>query len=480
MTKNKGGRPKKPKSAQKKPVNASFSPRSAAILKKKNNTSAYLDELVLRDNMQQIRLNKQPLDLLGYLTALGTWRMVFQADPRATFSWQEGGIIETYLDLAALGTHILHDWRPLPVLHPWNGSTGFDGKAFEPLETIAGSKANRLASYRKCIEVARRTKAATGVEGKPDSKPPTKSAESRSEKHILLEALRGKMPDAYLEWLDAVVNLTDDGPLYNPILGTGGNIGRLDIQRRYMESLLLVMDPETGGATARAEGWLHHALEGTNARGLPVGSMGQYSPSTGTENHNPWHWLMLCEGAVMLGAAAQRRYSALPSYAAPEPFPWIVDYNGAGTHHALSEGEAEPWLPCWLEHLSAPQAAHVLGEGYALTPAGKHPRDGVGFAMTAASGKLEPGLDGLRRGGNAFLRVGIVPNGQARNAVTFSEPQFTFPGLETDWEKALQAHIKSEWERIYRVALGYGLEDTEARDAASRAIPEFRTPVAHV
>lgn len=474
MGKNKGGRPKKPKAAQKKARTASFSPRASAILDKTNNASAYLEALVLRDNMIQIKLHRSPLDLLGYLNALGTWRMVLQADPRAAFSWQDGGVITTTLDLTAVGTHILSDWQPLPVLHPWNGSTGFDGKAFEPLEAIAGSNADRLTAYRKSIDVAKRIYKALRIEGKPDPKLDPKSIETRSEKHILIEALRGNMPDLYLEWLDAVVNLTDDGTVYNPVLGTGGNVGRLDIQRRYMESLLLVMDPETGRPTARAEGWLHAALQGATVKGLPRGSMGQYSTDTEAGLHNPWDWLMLCEGAALLGAAAPRRYTALSSYERPSPFPWIVNYSGAGTPHAETEGICEAWLPCWLEHLSYHQAAHVMGEGLALLASGEHAKGGVDFAVVAGGGgSVESGLDGLRRGTRGFLRVGIVPNGQSRNAVTFSEPTLTFPALETDWERALAAHIKGEWERIYRAALAYGLEDGEAREAAFRAVPEI-------
>ena len=94
-----------------------------------------------------------PEPLMGYLKALGVFRLVAeQADPSATMSWH-GGVcrMHTTLDRDSLTEYFLEWYRPTPVLAPWNGGSGFYGGGSDPLEAIAGSASDRLDLYRDTI-----------------------------------------------------------------------------------------------------------------------------------------------------------------------------------------------------------------------------------------------------------------------------------------------------------------------------------------
>ncbi len=62
---------------------------------------------------------------------------------------------------------------------------------------------------------------------------------------------RNRCPDELLPWIDAAVVLAGDGPVFPPLLGTGGNDGRLDFSTNFHQSLLDVIEtPRFGGPGA--------------------------------------------------------------------------------------------------------------------------------------------------------------------------------------------------------------------------------------
>src|SRR5690606_31182106 len=97
-------------------------------------------------------------------------------------------------------------------------------------------------------------------------------------KVALLSELRGELSDDALDWLDAVVLLTDKRPKYPPLLGTGGNDGRLDFTNNFMQRLVAVIDPDTGRARKGATELLRLALFAEMQPGIPSASIGQFAP----------------------------------------------------------------------------------------------------------------------------------------------------------------------------------------------------------
>ncbi len=98
-----------------------------------------------------------PEPLMNYLKALGVFRLVAeQADPQARLSWL-GGIarLQSKLDRDGLMEFFTNEYRPTPILAPWNGGSGFYGGGSEPLNAVADSDSSRLESYRSAIECIR-------------------------------------------------------------------------------------------------------------------------------------------------------------------------------------------------------------------------------------------------------------------------------------------------------------------------------------
>ncbi len=57
-------------------------------------------------------------------------------------------------------------------------------------------------------------------------------------KNTIMPKCRARLPESSLKWLDAVYTLQSDGKAsYNPVLGTGGNEGRLDFSNNFMQRL---------------------------------------------------------------------------------------------------------------------------------------------------------------------------------------------------------------------------------------------------
>src|SRR5947209_4302855 len=94
-----------------------------------------------------------PEPLMSYLKALGLFRLVGeQIDRDARLSWA-GGVAQLHsrCDHDGLVAFFLEQYRPTPIVAPWNGGSGFYGGGADPLDTIAASRTGRLALYRDTI-----------------------------------------------------------------------------------------------------------------------------------------------------------------------------------------------------------------------------------------------------------------------------------------------------------------------------------------
>src|SRR5437762_3365570 len=92
-----------------------------------------------------------PEPLGSYLKAVAILRLVAeQRDPEAR-GWWDGTCfsLESDLDQEKLVTFFREEYRPTPILAPWNGGSGFYAKGRKTgIEAIVNSTAERFAIYR--------------------------------------------------------------------------------------------------------------------------------------------------------------------------------------------------------------------------------------------------------------------------------------------------------------------------------------------
>lgn len=335
----------------------------------------------------------QPEPLLSYLKALGVFRIVAeQADPSATGHWAaDGFVLRCHLDDDGLGHFFLHDYRPTPVLSPWNSSSGFGKEGVDELGAIERSDLARLAPFREAAAVARRLLERFGGE--------------QASKEDLIAACRAELPDPALPWVDASAVLVDDRVVYPPLLGTGGNDGRLDFSRNSHRRVLEVVGLGKASEGSR-RAWLDGALDGTPLP-LLAASPGQFdggaagapnsAPSGAAEGLvNPWDWVLLIEGSLLFAAGAARRLASSTAGRAAAPF--TVDASAAGYATAASDekGRGELWLPLWDRPAAFSEIRRLFAEARADW---QGRRASSALDLVRATGDL-----GVDRGISAFSR----------------------------------------------------------------------------
>jgi CRISPR-associated protein Csx17 len=397
---------------------------------------------------------RQPL--ADYLKALGVFRLVAeQLDPDAR-AWWSGGVLQlrSSLDRDALLDFFSTRYAPTPIVAPWNGGSGFYPKDNQDgIQAIEQSSAERFAPYRRAIAACRELVARAGLTQRPDI----------DAKPAFLEQVRASVADDALPWIDAAVALEEEGPAYPPLLGTGGNDGRLDFSNNQMQRLAeLLLD----GVGARP--LLSASLFATPEPRLVDVAIGQFRPaSAGGANAgtgfdrgslvNPWDYVLALEGAMVFAVAVTRR--AESSAPGEISFPFTVRASGVGYGSAARSDEDgarhEMWLPLWSRPASYDEIRALFGEGRAKIGA-RAARTGVDFARAIASLGVDRGID-------EFSRVGfLVRNGLAYFATPLG-----------DWSVArvptsgLLAELDDWLVRLGRAASGKNAPST-LRRAATR------------
>ncbi len=365
----------------------------------------------------------------NYLKALGVLRLVSeQADGEARGWWAgETFMLQTELRDEGLIGFFLERYRPTPILAPWNGGSGFyqkDNK--EGIEAIAGSSHERFGHYRESIAICR---AMTEVQA-------GKSADEDERRTRILRHCRNRLPDGAVEWLDAAVGIAADGSrAFAPVVGTGGNEGRLDYTNNFMSRLAMLLIAPPPKLAVRE--LLANSLFATRTVALQAGAAGQFDPGRagganqgqGVESDsitNPWDLVLTLEGAVAWAAGLYRRQGASYRTVLCSPFTVRATRVGYGSASSQDEARAEVWTPLWIGRVQYGELKVLLREGRAMVD-GRPARNALEFAEAASS-------LGVDRGIARFVRYSLL---KRRGDSYVALPAGTFP-----------AHYRSEADRI--------------------------------
>jgi CRISPR-associated protein Csx17 len=359
-----------------------------------------------------------PIPLAGYLKALGVFRLVAeQIDPDAKGFWRdERFVLRTRLPQDELVRFFVETYEPTPVVSPWNGGSGFWRKDnHEGFDAILANNGPRLASYRLTIQACKQIIQEHSLFDAP----------KEEAKADFIAALRAVLSENACRWLDGAIALTADGPRYPPILGTGGNDGRLDFSNNFMRRLCHVID-NTGEISGAV---LQSALFSAPSASLERGAVGQFSPGTaggvnaglGFEAEsrvNPWDFILTVEGALSFAAASVRRHAQ--DRGAALAFPFTTRAVGAGSGSASfadeADARAEFWAPLWSRASGLDELLLLMSEGRAVLEASAA-RDALDFARATAQLGIARGIDAFQRHG-FLMRAGkayfATPLGRVR------------------------------------------------------------------
>lgn len=377
---------------------------------------------------QHVLPGLRPEPLASYLAGLGLIRVLGeQADPDATAAWAADGlaVTTTVEDLAAW---LAASYVPTPVLSPWNNGSGFGEKDKEPLRVLGQLRehpSSRLADFRPAIG------AAEYVIGRYPG----------ADKKRLVQEFRNRCPEALLPWIDASVVLTGDEAVFPPLLGTGGNDGRLDFSTNFHQRLLEVI------GTPRSLGVARDLLAGTETEQLANAAIGQFDPAgTGGPGSsrfgaaptlvNPWGYVLFVEGALLFASSAVRRNQFAAGRAAM-PFTVFGSPDGTSSGAAGEESRGEVWAPLWSADFTLTEIRQLFTEARASWRGRPARRAADFYAATRALG--------VARGVTAFTRYGM----QRRNGLAFTAVPLDRVAVRERAEVRLAADVE-DWAGRFR------------------------------
>lgn len=356
--------------------------------------------------------------LSNQLAGLGLIRVLAeQADPRLR-CWFAGSslLVDTAVD--DLATWLVDSYVPMPVLDPWNDGSGYGPKDKAPkaaLDRLLSIDSDRLDPLRRAHEAIAPLAA--------------NWREHKGRKEDFVAAIRSRCPDEMLPWIDAaVVALDRDRVAYPPLLGSGGNDGRLEFSTNFHQRLLDVLPTDSrlrAASLACARDWLNQTSLHPAARA----AVGQFDPgSAGTPNSspfgaaeslvNPWLYVLMIEGVPLFASAPARRLNpqtaATTSTRAAMTFMTEGSEAGSSSGSAVEESRGEVWVPRWDRPLSYASVQQIFTEGRAVWQ-GRTVTRSSHMYLAAASQGVSPGV-------SAFERYTIVKrNGLAFSAVRADE-----------------------------------------------------------
>lgn len=399
-----------------------------------------------------------PEPLMNYLKALGVFRLVAeQPDPEARLSWS-GGVarLASSLNRETLTSFFVSDYRPTPITSPWNGGSGFyrtwddrrsrfrSRQAVDRVTFILNSEGDRFAPYRTVLEQVLNTlrRYAKAIDIRAMSKKERNATLLLDETRGILDAdqprllpyLRATLPDEALKWLDTVLLLQLEETRAAPLFISGGNDGNFDFSVTFIGYLqALFTDSE------RAKGWFNSSIFAEGVAAQDKGTSGHLHPGglggpnaaqgfSGSGGVNPWDFVLMVEGAVLLAGAVSRRLGVQAGERVAFPFCVLPIAAGVGSGAPIdetSEGcRTEMWLPLWSGKTTIGELQYLFSEGRAQFGR-RQARNAVEFALATCLLGVSRGIESfvrfafLRRFGKMFLaapvgRVDVTPRPKAR------------------------------------------------------------------
>ncbi len=359
-----------------------------------------------RNQIRHVLAGIRPEPLGSYLAGLGLIRLIGeQADPAATSRWDSGALaIEAAVE--DIADWLVSSYVPTPVLSPWNNGSGFGAKDVEPKKTLLELRQHpspRLEPFQAAIGAA--------------SKVADLQEANHWEKSRAVQEFRNRCPEEVLPWVDAAVVLADDQTYYPPLLGTGGNDGRLDFSTNFHQRLLDVLGP-TEKAHSRSLTLARDLLGGEQTEQLANAAVGQFDPAAaggpGSSRFgaaaslvNPWAFVLLIEGALLFAASATRRYQHGAGRAAV-PFTVYSSPDASASGAGGEETRGEIWVPVWASPYTLAEVRQLFGEARASWNRRPARRSVEFYAATRTLG--------VSRGVDEFVRYGL----QRRNGLAFA------------------------------------------------------------
>jgi CRISPR-associated protein Csx17 len=401
----------------------------------------------------------RPEPLASYLAGLGLTRALGeQADRAATTAWSSGGLVIT-TKVSDLAAWLTDEYVPTPVLSPWNNGSGFGPKDKEPkrtLEALAKHSSPRLAGLQAAIPIARDLTMQARAKGW------LTDAAKGGDKARVVQEFRNRCPDALLPWIDATVVLTGDDAFFPPLLGTGGNDGRLDFSTNFHQRLLDVLDVSDKGG-ARSLVWARDLLAGSQTQRLADAAVGQFDPAAAggpgssvfgaaESRVNPWGYVLLVEGALLFAASTVRRTQHEAGRAA---IPFTAIYPSPDGFASGAEGEesrGEIWAPVWQKAFTLAEIHQLFGEARASWR-GRPARRAVEFYAAARTLGVARGVDG-------FVRYGL----HRRNGLAFAAVPIDQVDVHADRDVGLIATLE-DWPGRFR--------STDSPGAIRQAVRQF-------
>jgi CRISPR-associated protein Csx17 len=349
----------------------------------------------------------------SYLKALGVFRLVAEQKDSGARGRRDGDrfTLSSELTPELLVEFFLEEYRPTPILAPWNGGSGFYPKDNQDgIAAIEGSSDARFEEYRAAIAICRAF----------DEVQAGKGDDENERRTAILRRCRNELPDRAVEWLDAAVGIAADGSRsFAPVLGTGGNEGRLDYTNNFMSRVAaLLIAPETKTPVAEL---LTNALFGGRTAALQPGAAGQFDPGrAGGANQgpgisqeapvNPWDLVLTLEGAVAWASGIYRRQGTAYRSFLCSPFTVRSRTVGYGSAAAKDDARAEVWTPLWSRPVPYGELKSLLREGRA-TVDGKPASNTLEFAEAACSLGVDRGIERfvryslLKRRGDSYVAL---------------------------------------------------------------------------
>lgn len=385
-----------------------------------------------------------PTPLAHYLKALGILRLVAeQKDPQAAGRWQgEQFVLRTVLSRDELERFFLEEYRPTPIISPWNGRAGYlEGEDADTsnrtgavlLKEFRESSSDRLLLYRALIQeldktesinemnVVRSKKKELDKKKKKVGKLWTDkdqealaglTAHEAFLKEHLFTYLRNNLGEDQMTWLDGTVALGED-KAFAPLLGSSGGVeGSMDLGVNFMENIKTLFSLKTGGFAKQSVSWLKTCfyqeasmIKASNTSGsLSPGNIGGPNATTGFSAKigiNPWDYVFMIEGALVLKPSMTRKLESAGGPSLSYPFTTDPSASGGSNVALIDEkktraGKSELWMPIWYVYAGFQEISTCFKEG-SVTLNRRKARSGLDFARAISQLGVDRGINQFQR-----------------------------------------------------------------------------------